>query len=343
MYELLKLKLGKQNLCPFPHKHKDGKYRYEKQESCGITNDGKFNCFVCGKSFTDENWFTASYLNVSLNQAKKFNTMLKDTRMFLPQKSKWQNNISKLKEELKDTESPIYLYLKSLDLLEVVETARLGLYQNHITLPTFFKGQIVNICQFRPGEKPKYINSKTAISGMITTTKSFKKTAKKIMICAGEKDMLIATKNGFNAITIIGGEKTKPYYYKNIFKNKIVYIAYDNDQAGIDGALDLAKWLYRLTRKIKILNVGYTYTDDDEDLTVALKEEKEDIADFFIKYKKTDLDLQNIIDNCQWYQPPALEHKSVFELINDTRRILKTLEEKVKEENKQHARKKEEK
>jgi len=332
MYKLLGLEKGKQNLCPFPHKHqKDGTMYMEKTESCGISEKDEFHCFVCQRSYTDEDWFTAAYLNCTLNQAKKFNQMLRDTRTFLPQKAKWKKHQDNLKEELKDVESPIYKYLVQLELLDMVDTARLGLYQNHLTLPTFYKGQIINLCQFCPGEVPKYRNSKTAISGVITTTKSFKKTAEEIMICAGEKDMLEATKHGFNAVTIIGGEKVKPIYYKELFKEKTVYIAYDNDVAGMEGALDLAKWLYPYTRKIKVLNVGDTYEDDKQDLTAVAKENKEDITDFFLKYRRNDLDLNNVIDNCRWYQPPALENESLLALVKRNEEILKEIREKMKE------------
>lgn len=332
MYKLLGLEQGKQNLCPFPHKHqKDGKMYMEKTESCGISEKGEFHCFVCQRSYTNEEWFTAAYLNCTLTQAKKFNQMLVDTRTFLPQKSKWKKHQENLKEELKDVTSPIYKYLVELELLDIVETARLGLYQNHLTLPTFYKGQIINICQFCPGEVPKYRNSKTAISGVITTTKSFNKSLQEIMICAGEKDMLQATKHGFNAVSIIGGEKVKPIYYKNLFKGKTVYIAYDNDEAGTEGALALAEWLYSYTTKIKILNIANTYEEDGIDLKAVAKEEKEDISDFFLKYKQNDLDLNNVIDNCKWYQPPALENQTLVKLVNQAETVLKEIREKLKE------------
>ena len=330
MYKLLGLEQGKQNLCPFPHKkQKDGKMYMEKTESCGISNKGEFNCFVCGRGYTDENWFTSAYLNCTLNQAKKFNEMLEKTRLFIPQKSKWKRHQDNLKKELEDLESPIYKYLVELELLDIIDTARLGLYQNHLTLPTFYKGQIINICQFCPGEVPKYRNSKTAISGVVTATKSFTKSADYIMICAGEKDMLQATKHGFNAISIMGGEKAKPTYYKNLFKEKKVYIAYDNDIAGVEGALSLAKWLYNYTTKIKVLNSANVYNEEEGDLTAVAKENKEDISDFFLKYKQNDIDLNNVIDNTKWYQPPALEHESIYELVNQTNKLLTEIRKKL--------------
>lgn len=332
MYKILGLDTGKQNLCPFPHKdNKTGKNYYEKNESCGINEKGQFNCFVCKRSFTNEDWFTASYLNVSLKQAEKFNEMLKNTRIFLPSKTKWKKHQERLWEEITNDESDIREYLKELNVLDIVVEARLGLYENHVTIPTFYKGQIINICQFCPGEVPKYRNSASAITGVITTTKLFDQRKEEILICAGEKDMLLATKYGFNAISILGGEKVKPIFFKNLFKSKKVYIAYDNDSAGIEGALSLAEWLYRYTKDIKVLNVSDTYEEDGKDLVAVAKEDKEDLTDFFNKYNQNEHDLRNVIDNCRWYQPPALENQSVIKLIHEANKVLKELEKKVKE------------
>lgn len=333
MYKALKLKIGEQNLCPFPHKHdKTGKQYLEKVPSCGINQEGAFNCFVCGRGFTNEDWFTSSYLNCSLKQAEKFNQMLKDTRIFIPSKAKWKRNQDRLKQELQDEDSDIYKYLKELDLLSIVETARMGIYQSRLTLPTFYKGQIINLCQFCPGEVPKYRNSASALSGIITTTKSFNQDLNYVLVTAGEKDMLQATKFGFNAVTILGGEKTKPHFYKRLFRNKKIYIAYDNDKAGMEGALDLAEWLYRYSKEIKVLNVSDVFNEKDGDLTTVAKEEKEDLTNFFMKYHKNDLDLWNVIENSNWYQPPALENKSVIALINDVHKTLKELEKRLEEE-----------
>lgn len=331
MYELLKLKLGQQNRCPFPHINSKGNEYLEKNASCGITEEGAFNCFVCGRGFTDEDWFTSAYLNCSHKQAINFNKALKNNRLFVPQKDKWEENMKRLHEELENSDSRHFKYLNELGLIPIVKEARLGLYKDNITIPSFFKGQIMNICQFRPGETPKYINSPETVSGIITTTKLFDNRKDYILLCAGEKDMMVATSKGFNAITLLGGEKVKPFYHKHIFRDKKVYIAYDNDKAGYEGAVELAKWLYRLTTQIKVLNIGDTFNEEQGDFKVALKEDKEDLTDFFIKYKKTDIELWNLIDNCNWYQPPALENKTLIELVANVNKTMKQIIQNINE------------
>lgn len=329
MYKALRLKIGQQNKCPFPHTEKDGKPYYEKQASSGIDENGKFNCFVCMRGYTDQDWFTASYLNVTHNMAIKFNEMLKNSRTFLPNRAKWKTHQERLLEELKNPESEHYKYLKKLNLLDIVEDARLGLYLDNITIPSFYKGQIINLCQFRPEQTPKYINSKGALTGIITTTRRFNPELDYILITAGEKDMMLATKHGFNAISILGGEMAKPLYYKNLFIDKKIYIGYDNDEAGKKGAESLAKWLHNYSPHIKVLNIGNLYEEDSKDLSTVLKEDKEDITDFFNKYNFTDIDLWNIIHNAKWWQPPAKEHESVLELVKETKKILKKIEKEI--------------
>lgn len=333
MYRLLKLREGQQNACPFPHFDKDGKEYYEKKPSSGI-NGGKFNCLACARGYTDENWFTAAYLGVNLEQATKFNEMLKETRQFIPSRTKWGDNEFELQKKLEDKESFEYQYLSELNLLDIIKDARIGIYMNSISVPYFYKGQIINVTQFRPNQTPKYINTKGSLTGIVGTTRKFSIKKDYILICAGEKDMLVATKNGFNALTILGGENAKPIYFKNLFKDKKVYIAYDNDEAGMKGAESLAEWLYNYTRTVKVLNIGLTYEKDQKDLKGALKEDKEDITDFFVKYKYNDIDLWNIINDVKWWQPPALENESTLKLIKENYRVLKMLRESLNKKEK---------
>lgn len=332
MYKLLKLKEGQQNKCPFPHYDNEGKPYFEKQESSGLHN-GKFNCFVCSTSATDEDWFTAQYLKVSHKQAIEFNKMLKETRQFVPTLKQWRTeNQLLLKEILKDKDSKEFKYLDELGLIDFIEEARIGYYMGNIAIPYIFKGQIINITRFNFGKTPKYINLKGTTNGIIATTKNFSTEKDYILINAGEKDMIVASKNGFNAITLLGGETAKPTYFKEIFKNKKVYIAYDNDKAGREGAEELAKWLYRYTREIKILNIKDTYEEDGKSLKGELKEDKEDITDFFVKYKYSPIQLWQIIDDTHWWQPPAKENESVIELVKETKQIIKKLTEAITKE-----------
>ena len=92
------------------------------------------------------------------------------------------------------------------------------------------------------------------------------------IVCEGEKDMAMARTFGYNAISL-GGCNNIPSVLLNNFKNRRVYIVYDNDAAGKAGAVKLASALYSVTKDVYVANIGY-----------YVKENKEDISDFFVKY-----------------------------------------------------------
>ena len=64
--------------------------------------------------------------------------------------------------------------------------------------------------------------------------------------------MAIARTNGFNAITLTGGEQCLPSTPK-LFKDRIVAICYDNDTAGKTGAYKVANCLLKYTPYVKVV------------------------------------------------------------------------------------------
>ena len=99
--------------------------------------------------------------------------------------------------------------------------------------------------------------------------------------------MAIARANGFNAITFTGGEQSFPKLFKASFKNKHIYLVYDNDQAGHEGSKKIAALLKDVGAIPHVVSGHYQ----------VCTEKGEDIHDFFKKYGKTSQDLQEILDN----------------------------------------------
>ena len=98
--------------------------------------------------------------------------------------------------------------------------------------------------------------------------------------------MIIARSQGFNAITLTGGSQASLQNdYIDYFKNRKVYICYDNDDAGRRGAIKRYKELYR---------VADTYITDISSVCAL---NKEDVADFFVKYDKDFIEFQNLLEN----------------------------------------------
>ena len=137
----------------------------------------------------------------------------------------------------------------------------------------------MDVRSYRPFDRANKIRSRVgAISGMIIPFDIWMKhdPTKWTIICAGEKDMAVARSNGFNAITLTGGEKATPRFI-NPFKDKKIAICYDNDEAGISGAKALAAYLFPHVQEVRVVTGFHK----------ICKEHGEDITDFFTKYKGT--------------------------------------------------------
>ena len=125
-----------------------------------------------------------------------------------------------------------------------------------------------------------------------------------VLICAGEKDMLIARSQGFDAITLNGGEASLPkikLWEIDKFKNKEFWIVYDNDEQGKLGAIKLGNFL--VSQDLKIKNITGFH---DNPL-----QSKEDIFDYFMKYRKTAFDLITLGKHTPYFKyTPTVREKT---------------------------------
>ncbi|MEK0324769.1 MAG: CHC2 zinc finger domain-containing protein [Nitrosopumilus sp.] len=94
---------------------------------------------------------------------------------------------------------------------------------------------------------------------------------KYVILAEGEMDCLILLSLGLNAITSTGGAKTWKSEWSEVFVGLKVYIAYDCDTAGEEGALKAAKFLAPHVEQVKIVDLD-------------LSKSGEDVTDFFIGY-----------------------------------------------------------
>src|SRR5690606_22859699 len=181
--------------------------------------------------------------------------------------------------------------LKDLHISKkVIKELQLGEENQGIAFPVFLFGQLVDVRIYRPGKRPKVVSRKGATSGLIIPFDLWRKSEESTLICAGEKDMAIARSLGFNAITITGGERKVPHLFLSQFKDRRVYIVYDNDSTGKEGARQLAMHLRPFTDQIKII-----------DLSDVCVNEGEDLWDYFVKYKKTPKDFVKKVLDTPWF------------------------------------------
>src|SRR5574344_2672467 len=114
--------------------------------------------------------------------------------------------------------------------------------------------------------KPKTTSKSGVAGGLILPYHLWVDDLRPTVVCEGEKDMAFARQNGFNAISL-GGCHNIPTIFLDSFKDRTVYISYDNDAPGRDGAIKLASALYSVTKKIYICDISKYCIEDKEDVT----------------------------------------------------------------------------
>ena len=278
--------------CPFPHYDPTSQeYYYENQPSAGVNLEkGVFNCFSCGRK-GNEIQFIQKYMGLSYGKAKRFKNLLENS---IDDKLGWEHHQKaefKQKPAVYEMAKNINLSDKVIDDLDIGHSGRGG-----IDFPVFIFDQLVDIVTYRKDSNPKAIRNKGSESGMIIPYDTWRDSTKPTVITAGEKDMAIGRTFGLNTITITGGEGTIPKYFLNDFKNRKVYIIYDNDTSGQQGAKRLAVELKPYVATLKII-----------DLSNTCKEKGEDLYDYFIKYEKTKSDLANLIKTTEEFTEDDLE------------------------------------
>ena len=124
-----------------------------------------------------------------------------------------------------------------------------------------------------------------------------------VLLCEGESDTICAISQGFNAIT----QTSKPKKWNKDqlakFKDRDVVIAFDADQPGVMYAQKYAApQILKTARSVRILEWPSFMGKRDD----GLWPEKggQDLTDFFVKHKKTAVDLQRLMDAADHYTPP---------------------------------------
>lgn len=272
--------------CPFNHFTNSGIAYKENNPSAHInTLEHLFHCKVCNTGFSEAQ-FICHLFDCSYMDSKRLQRCFNTNEDLI----KW-NEVTKLTEESK--ERALILGISEEVIKELnIKTPPGSL--DLLSFPVFMYNHLIDVRIYSPGSKPKVRSRSNCPVGLIIPFDIWRKTPtnKFTLICAGEKDMAVARSNGFNAITLTGGEGVLPKVSK-LFKDKPIAILYDNDNAGIEGAKHLALHLFQYTNQIKIV------TNFHEVCT----EEGEDITDFFIKYKKNKEDLIRYLKATPYYIP----------------------------------------
>ena len=277
--------------CPFPHYLESGYEYYEEHPSAHVnTLDNLFHCKVCGES-GNEVTMIQKLLGCNSNTAHKIKACFDSDETI----EEWE------KESISDK-----TYNKAINLgiseqvIEELQIKTPEFEDGVLAFPVFMFDHLIDVRRYNPGGSPKIQSRRGCPSGLIIPFNEWKDTepTRTTLLCAGEKDMAIARSQGFNAITLTGGEQCLPAT-PTYFKDRIVAIVYDNDEAGKTGAYKVANAIYKYTPYVKVV------TNFHECL-----ENKEDITDFFTKYNKTKMDLIQYIEQTPFYEGKTTIHKN---------------------------------
>lgn len=285
--------------CPF---HND-----ENKSASINLEKGAFYCQTCAKK--------GIYLENELTKLFKIDLEDKKNTLNKLQQASSDYGFKEIKNKINNKE----YVLQPTQMLELCKKYNykpkilqdLKVYKNpfyalsDFSIPAYFFGEIVATKTYFGeafAEKKyhtKWLMGKNSLAKMFIPFDYWRETLNSNMyndartyIVAGEKDMLTMRSRGFNALTLLGGEGTIPLLDSSWFKDLEVVIIYDNDSAGKIGAKRIAKYFYKSTKKVRIL----------DNIFEIIKEDKEDVYDFFNKYGKTKDDLLRLVQESPFLQ-----------------------------------------
>lgn len=270
--------------CPFPHTDPETGKAYQETRPSAHINIKKsvFHCKVCKTHHSEVSFFAAMH-KMSYRQALEI-----------------VNHADKVidnwtgKEELLAKTSKVQELIKSFGWENVYKDLRLGYEGAGISFPVLMNDVLMGSCRYTPNGEPKTILSKGA-KNLIFPYDLWERD-KNTLLVAGFKDCTTAISKGFNAISFTHGEGSLPKLFKHAFKGKKIYIAYDNDPAGKQGAIKTAVFIRD--------SGGYPYIVR---LDSVCTEHGEDIHDFFHKYNKTSNDLKQLIKDAKPFDDEMYE------------------------------------
>ena len=263
-------------LCPFPHYNGTIQY-FETVPSAHINTEKRvYHCKVCGAQHS-ETGFTSELLGIDYADAIKLLKHLEKHAINV----RWNTAVHNLQNELEPRNLLKDLHISDKTMSEL----KLGYEGKGISFPVFVYGHMLDVRKYEPNGQPKVRSRIGAKAGYLIPDVSKMKDETEVLICAGEKDMAIARSLGLKAYTITGGEGRLPSMFGYAFKDKRVYIIYDNDDAGRNGARKLGKFIKDNGGKPHLVFGHHK----------VAKEKGEDLWDYLVKYQKTKEDLLELL------------------------------------------------
>jgi hypothetical protein len=177
---------------------------------------------------------------------------------------------------------------------DTIDEYEIGWNKGRYTLPVYdAAGDLVNIRSYRMGASENKMTNWPGYGKMrLYGVDAFEDEAD-ILLCEGEMDMLLARQYGFNSMTPTAGAGSWEGAWSPLFKDRRVFIAFDNDKAGRDGAHKVAVFLLKAGAEVYVLK-----------LPVA---ERQDLTDFFIAQGQSADNLEDLMAAATLFEPAGLQ------------------------------------
>ncbi|MBT4177773.1 MAG: DNA primase [Candidatus Marinimicrobia bacterium] len=233
-------------------------------------------------------------------------------------------------EKLQIKQQSYYQAKKTKELKKLSKPDRLA-------IPIFdAAGAVRNIRLYKPGAKKMKIISWGADYGAARLFPPVPLYDGAVLVCEGESDTICAISHGFNAITQTSKPKKWSKDQLSVFKGRDIVIAFDADLPGQMYATKYAApELLKVAKSVRVLKwPGYMMAANG-----AFPEDHgQDLTDFFVKHKKSEIDFQRLMDNADHFKAPPKditpEQTAFFERgVNDRMSFKpRLLAEKIMEE-----------
>lgn len=196
-----------------------------------------FHCKACATNDVgggSEAWFMSKIEGISIREAYQLLNRMQKSNDGSSWNAAFENYMSD--ENWRQAREAVMKVLRINE--ETMRKLKIRGTAEEIRFPVFIHGELFDVRTYRPNGSPKVVSQQGATQAIWPFDLWDRNTP--VLLCAGEKDTTRAIHHGFNAITFTGGETSFPKLFKNLFKNQVVYIMYDNDDAGRKGARKVA-------------------------------------------------------------------------------------------------------
>lgn len=171
--------------------------------------------------------------------------------------------------------------LRGLDKKTIVE-CQLGFDGERYTIPVrTADGELINVRRYKPGvDSAQKMLNLTGHGAAAIYRADVLRDNEAVVITEGEMDCILLNQFGIPAVTQTGGAGTFKPQFASAFADKTVWICYDNDDAGRQGARKVERVLSAFAQHIYIIDIGAVIPIKGGDITDYLHLEGHTAEDF---------------------------------------------------------------